>query len=82
MDYKVGDKLFYQVNNQYNGYPCVITKIEKNKSNGTDFTIKLKAESWLRAEEGKKVWLHFDKVPMCNLKKTFEEVQTFGKGLK
>jgi hypothetical protein len=66
---EVGDELFVVWNNQYFGQKCKITKVNKMKGR-TSFDIELleKQDSWLRAEEGKRVTLNFSNVHYCDLK--------------
>lgn len=71
MGRQIGDILYLNWNNQYFGEPCKIIEVN-NKKGSISYNVELlnKQDSWLRAEEGKKVTLTFSDVHYCNLKET------------
>jgi len=66
---EVGEEFYVTWNNQYYGEKCKIIKVNKKKG-CTTYNIELleKQDSWLRAEEGKRVTLTFSDVHYCHLK--------------
>lgn len=66
---QVGDILYVGWKGAYYGEKCKVTKVNRKKDRTTyDIELLEKQDSWLRAEEGKKVTLHFSNVPYGELK--------------
>jgi hypothetical protein len=68
--WNVGDVLYITWNNQYFGQKCKITKVNKDKYTTYNIELLKKQDSWLRAEEGKKVTLNFSNVEPGYLKES------------